>query len=430
MTITGGPAAVPLAGEGTPLLGLSNGTRTETIIGKAVPQKRVSFEWGAVQNSTNLMGADHDEGTSWRIDEDSTRSASFPSTPYNSLRSSLLQSSSSIWNRYTVTTSERQRALQKPGVGAAAFLIRGAVLGQVENPAEGAYDPYDKPNEAFKNTTAVVCGRACANRWLVRVLTATAWILVLTSFVEPPHWCCDKGTDAQQSATQYEGCLAYFAAEGIPAVSNTTLEVNGNNDNRDYVSATTVQYYPNSSSVLLTGTQSNYVEAACVAIIGIFLLLRYGRDGLSIARYLRPGSSRWPRITQLICMVFLVGGLIANYKPHHPLIRLILLASVLPATQRDLHVLVNMIPKVLDVLALLFVLMVFYAWFGAVIFVDTAQGADSFSSFLEAMWTRKYNAYRCSLVGDDSVLCYEWNLDKLLTNLPAFLAFCLQFGFV
>lgn len=39
------------------------------------------------------------------------------------------------------TRSERDRALQKEGVGPAAFLIRDAVLGDVENPASGACAP-------------------------------------------------------------------------------------------------------------------------------------------------------------------------------------------------------------------------------------------------------------------------------------------------
>lgn len=42
-----------------------------------------------------------------------------------------------------LTKSERELlALKRPGVGKAAFLIRDAILGDVENPAKGTYNPY------------------------------------------------------------------------------------------------------------------------------------------------------------------------------------------------------------------------------------------------------------------------------------------------
>jgi hypothetical protein len=80
-------------------------------------------------------------------------------------------------------------------------------------------------------------------------------------------------------------------------------------------------------------------------------------------------------------------GLLADYRPHHPVTRLVLLATFLPGCQRDLKVLINMLPEIFNVLALLTIMITFYAWFGAVMFVDTVEGSQHFSSLVESMWT-------------------------------------------
>jgi len=55
--------------------------------------------------------------------------------------------------------------------------------------------------------------------------------------------------------------------------------------------------------------------------------------------------------------------------------------------QRDVAVLIKLIPQVINVLTLLFVIMLFYAWFETVMFVSTKEGNLYFSSLTESLWT-------------------------------------------
>jgi hypothetical protein len=116
-------------------------------------------------------------------------------------------------------------------------------------------------------------------------------------------------------------------------------------------------------------------------------LLRLGRDGMSLSRYFRAGQTRVNRLVQCASLLLLTVGLLADYRPHHPVARLVLLATFLPGCQRDLQVLLKMVPEILNVLALLTIMITFYAWFGAVMFVDSQEGGQFFGSLVEAMWT-------------------------------------------
>lgn len=259
--------------------------------------------------------------------------------------------------------SQRDKALNKPGVGQAAFLIRDAVLGEVENPAEGAYNPYDS-KDSLRSELAVFCGRVCANRALVQSMYAIVWFLVLLTFVEPPHWCRKHGDDG-------EGCRVLFEAEGPPADG----------------SGGSVQWYPNSKSMLLSVKQSNALEAIFLGVYALYTVLRIGRDGLDLFIYLRGGTAQVNRLVQLACLAFLIAGLATGFTIYHPYARLLILITMLPSAQRDLRVLVNMLPEIFNVLLLLAVFMGFYAWFGTVMFVDSEQGHLYFSSLIESLWS-------------------------------------------
>jgi hypothetical protein len=87
-----------------------------------------------------------------------------------------------------LSRSERDDALLKEGVGKAAFLLRDAVLEDVENPAKGAFDPYANMNderEQLRSAISVFCHRLCSSRPLVNLFHAACSCLVLLTFVEP-----------------------------------------------------------------------------------------------------------------------------------------------------------------------------------------------------------------------------------------------------
>jgi hypothetical protein len=390
--------------EGTPLLSgsdsniSSNESNNSNVLNKNETRKRVSFHGDISSVDDNRYS------TSWR--DHSTRSdadAGFPSTtatPNNSLRSSTGSSSSSVspstssfrWsvlNHYKASNSQRERALSKEGVGAAAFLIRDAVIGEVDSydPACGVYDPYQHPEKRFLNDISIASRRLTSYRPLLHFMRAVVWTLVLLTFIEPPQWCRESKTHPtsfnSNSTSTLSGCSAYLAAEGIPADNSTDKSVS---------------YYPNSGSLLVTATESNIIEAVCLALISLFLLLRLGRDGMSLTRYLRVGQSRVNRMVQVTALILLIVGLLADYRPHHPVTRLVLLATFIPGCQRDLKVLIKMLPEIANVLALLTIVITFYAWFGAVMFVDMPEGSQHFSSLIEAMWTLVCTILYCTVL--------------------------------
>lgn len=355
----------------------------------------------STDRDTNHDDDDDDSPTSRRhghsivnVNNNSTHSASSERS-FHSYASTILEQ---YYLNFS-TNSERDIALSKEGVGAAAFLIRDACCGDpltVENPAEGTYDPYQYPEAKLRNTVSVLCRRLCAYRPLVHLLHGTAWLLVVLTFLEPPHWCRDnndnsitntdnstnsngKNSDSAQDANG-GGCARLLTMTGLPADKIFTLP--GDNDSLD-----DVQLYPNSNSMFLTVSQSRSIEWMCLAIILIFILLRIGRDGMSITRFLRPGTSRHNRVAQLVCLIVMAIGLWTRRTHYQAYFRLALLVSYSTAAQRDIQVVVRMFPKVVNILTLLFVFTLFYAWFGTVMFVGTPEGRQIFSSFVESLWT-------------------------------------------
>jgi hypothetical protein len=214
----------------------------------------------------------------------------------------LKRKSSSFYQE--LTRSEREVALKRPGVGRAAFLIRDAILGEVENPAKGAYNPYANEEAEFPNVVSVICRRICAMRSYRHVLHITVWILVLLSLFEPPSWCRSFDrvlTNNSNSTSSLDGddglhdnfyCAQILSLSGPPA--------------GDLDSAEPVQYYPNFGAMLLTRYQGLIVETFCVLMIVVFILLRIGRDGISITRYLRPGPAQAERIIEIVAAFGLI----------------------------------------------------------------------------------------------------------------------------
>lgn len=264
-----------------------------------------------------------------------------------------------------VSTSERMRLTKHlPEIGAAAFLVRDAVLLEVENPAEGAYDPYSDPSQKIRNDISTVCRRLCAYRPLLGSMHAISWGLVLLTFFEPPHWCRLEDDDADAI-----GCADLFQLQGAPAGSDLS------SDDIDFL-------YPSWGATLITSSASNTIESVGVALLSFFILMRIGRDGMSMKRYMRPSHVQRSRLVQLLVLVSLVVGLLSGQTIHHPYARLAFLLSLSAATQQKLKVLVNLLPDIFNILAILFVLMIFYAWFGTVMFVGSDEGSMHFSSFI------------------------------------------------
>lgn len=271
-----------------------------------------------------------------------------------------------------LSSTEREYALKNLGIGPAAHLIRDAVLGEKSH--ESWYDPYADPDQPIRNFISLLCSRLITSRWMARVMRATAWALVLLSFFDPPSWC-QHNTDlalVQDTTTvdDFGTCGVILRARGT-AVDGTAH----------------VQLYPNSSSMWLTPTQSEFVEAFCLGIIFFFLLLEFGADGLDLRRFFQAGSVGQVRMFRLSMIAFLVFGLSVKNRVLSPFFRLLLLGTILKSFQKELNSFVRMLPHAGTILSILAILIVFYGWFGVVIFYDSEQGKRDFSNLIEGCWT-------------------------------------------
>lgn len=118
---------------------------------------------------------------------------------------------------HKLTKSERAEALQKQGVGGAAFLIRDAVLGDT-NPTAGCYDPYANPAAELRNLIAIVCRRLASYRPISWFMHAALWMLVILTFIEPPIWCQSWDETADDS------CPNLLSLQGIAAGQDETTD--------------------------------------------------------------------------------------------------------------------------------------------------------------------------------------------------------------
>lgn len=218
-------------------------------------------------------------------------------------------------------------------------------------------------------------------------------MLVALTFIEPPVWC------QKWDPTEEGSCRNLLNLNGVGAGMEDTADP--------------VQLYPNTRSMFLSTPQSIIVESVCLGLLGIFLLLRFGRDGMEFSCYFRAGTARVLRIIQTSSYFLLLIGMI-THRLYQPYVRGILLATYLPTVQRDVKVLIQMLPEVSNVLIILFVFITFYAWvsyffvatcvlnqkrqflifddnfptqFGCVMFVDTEEGDQHFPNLIEAWWT-------------------------------------------
>eukprot|EP00538_Stauroneis_constricta_P004156 CAMPEP_0119569620 /NCGR_PEP_ID=MMETSP1352-20130426/42192_1 /TAXON_ID=265584 /ORGANISM="Stauroneis constricta, Strain CCMP1120" /LENGTH=871 /DNA_ID=CAMNT_0007619201 /DNA_START=149 /DNA_END=2764 /DNA_ORIENTATION=+ len=332
--------------------------------------KVASFEEGRKNDNDNTKSEDPDD------EESSDR----PGIPKKNPRFSASHASfRNLLNKWTV--SQRQHALQRPGVGTAALLIRDAVMGQEplsEEYDDLIYDPY-KPSTAqngyaLLDTICILCGRLSSYDWTVRIIKLSAWLLAFLTFVEPPAWCRNGIQDQVlvPDSDIYTDCKLLFQARGPPL----------DDEENDHA-----EYYPNSTWMMLTEQEARWAEFLFVTIISLFVFLRFARNGFSITIHCQRNAQGMQRLLQFVGIVFIYVGLSIGNTTFHPFLRLLILGTFHDSFQREFRTFLRMIPEIVYILALLSLLLFFYAWFGTVIFYGSAQGKDNFPNLLESTWT-------------------------------------------
>jgi Ion transport protein len=261
------------------------------------------------------------------------------------------------------------------GVGPAAFFIKDAVIGKLDAPYEGWYDPYHDPSREGRNFLSLLCGRIVAYRITNRILLAANWILFCLSFIEPPQWCRDSPlliaqNNTSDSLSEYGDCKVILGAVGT-AVDGTEG----------------VELYPNSNAMWLSAIQSQHVEIACLGIIATFVACQFGRDGFSLRLFFYPGTKRLLHVLRIVIILCLCAGLMVGNTAFNPICRMILLGSFLRNFQTELYSVVIMLPQVIYILAVITMLTFFYGWFGVVLFYGSPQGEAGFQNIVEGVWT-------------------------------------------
>ncbi|KAL3780686.1 hypothetical protein ACHAWO_009393 [Cyclotella atomus] len=269
-----------------------------------------------------------------------------------------------IVSKISFSLRERQRALSERGVGQAAHLCRDAVFGYQDAPYDGFYDPYSQehaPNTT-RNTISIVCGRVVVN--LREAALIANWILFLLVFFEPPYWCREGDNKL------YGDCRSTFDLAGTTADGEEDEEL-----------------YPNSGMLLLTSSQSQWIELYCICFGFFYLCLKFADDGFIPRLFFYKGYKRWAHTSQIVLMICILTGVKIGNTILNPFFRMLLLGTYLRKFQREFLTFVKMIPAMFNILAILGVITVFYAWFGVTLFYDTPQGKLAFPSLPEGVWS-------------------------------------------
>jgi two pore calcium channel protein, plant len=117
------------------------------------------------------------------------------------------------------------------------------------------------------------------------------------------------------------------------------------------------------------------------------MALNYGKDGMSLKRYFQPGPVRTIRSLRLTMTMCLMYALWVKNATYSPFFRVILLGTYLQSFQKEVDSFIRLLPQAATILSVLAILIIFYGWFGVVIFYNSDQGIRDFSNLIEGCWT-------------------------------------------
>lgn len=225
---------------------------------------------------------------------------------------------------------ERRHALQVPGVGPAAFMIKDAVLGYQDGPYDAFYNPYSG-NDELRNIISVICGRVVSSTWAINVVLGANWVLFFLSCFEPPHWCRDSSLaiakdNVNGSLSEFGDCQHLLNARG------TAIDGEENQ-----------YYYPSWNVIFLTVSQSKRIELCCISVILVYLVLKLGDDGFRFHFFFYTGYKRFIHSLQITMLLCLSLGVMFDFELLHPFFRMILLGSFLRTFQKELLTMAKMV---------------------------------------------------------------------------------------
>jgi Ion transport protein len=266
----------------------------------------------------------------------------------------------------------------------AAFLIHDAVVGTDESLKFSRTDICDARPRLESSIRITDMDNVCRQLYsfaIFRTLrNVLLHILVLLTFLEQPIWCryAPKSIGTPEPWDPKGYCHQTMDSRGIPAGGGDTI----------------VDYYPNTSTILLTVIESQFIEFICLLGLWMYFVIYLRRDRWSFIRFLL--SSRQPTVRMLEFVVLNVSTLALVFdaftqmrwqRNFLPYCRIILYVISYRDCLREFQSLCNMLPEVVNSLFLLFLFMAFYSWIGVVCFYGSEEGDQLFPNIFDAMFT-------------------------------------------
>ena len=103
------------------------------------------------------------------------------------------------------------------------------------------------------------------------------------------------------------------------------------------------QLYPNSGLLLLTASQSLWIESCCIIFNFFYLLLKFADDGFTVRLFLYQGYKRWVHLLQISFMLCIVAGIVTKNTVLNPFCRMLLLGTHLRNFQREFFTFIKMV---------------------------------------------------------------------------------------
>ena len=320
------------------------------------------------------------------------------------------------------------RTARERAIGRAAHLIKNAVIGRQDAPYEGHFDPYENRELKVRNAISIM-----ARRIRVRargVVLFASWVMFLLTLFEPPAWC------------RYASNLHLLKEEGETIVSDDGINSTEYGECKYLLSEYGMtedgeenqQLYPNTNTMLLTIHQSEVIETICMCLVAIYVVISFAVDGFVPSLFFYPGHKRRMHSIQCLAPLCLFTyAIVDDYASAviSPFLRLLILWSFLEKNHRELSTFMNIIKRMMLPLSLLSIIILFYAWFGVVIFHGSLEGEEMFPNLADGIWTLwtcvttanypdvmmpSYNIYRGTALYFMSfmVLCYFYVMNLVL----------------
>jgi hypothetical protein len=238
----------------------------------------------------------------------------------------------------TKMTTINEAMLRNPNIFQAAALVRDAIMGVQPNSLRTSINALllDIRTDTRHSTFALFCYRLMSFRPFSYVCYCCAWMLVVLTFIEPPFWC--RNVNIDNTDMKHNSCEAVLTSSGIPASYDTNATAIGS------TSSDIAEFYPNSYSMVVSETHSFWIEGFCTGFILFFVMVA------TCCQYLDWADTKIEQIwtktlaTQLICLVSIIVSLCFGYTKYNSIFRIVLLATVCNGAQRDIQVLLKILP--------------------------------------------------------------------------------------